>query len=115
MYGGMDLDTREDVKAAFQAAPGVSPVRILLATDAAAEGLNLQNHCYRLIHYESPGTRIGSSNATAASIATGKKALSLPTGRSWFLFTTSSGRDTSNGKRMHSQDGRPTSRPIWSS
>lgn len=54
MYGGMDSDDREDVKAAFQAAPEVSPVRILLATDAAAEGLNLQNHCYRLIHFEIP-------------------------------------------------------------
>jgi superfamily II DNA or RNA helicase len=54
MYGGMDLHERETVKAAFQAAPTISPVRILLATDAAAEGLNLQNHCYRLIHYEIP-------------------------------------------------------------
>ncbi len=54
MYGGMDLDEREDVKAAFQTSPEISPVRILLATDAAAEGLNLQNHCYRLIHYEIP-------------------------------------------------------------
>ena len=54
MYGGMDMEEREDVKAAFQSAPEVSPVRILLATDAAAEGLNLQNHCYRLIHYEIP-------------------------------------------------------------
>jgi SNF2 family DNA or RNA helicase len=54
MFGGMDLDEREDVKAAFQSAPEVSPVRILLATDAAAEGLNLQNHCFRLIHYEIP-------------------------------------------------------------
>ncbi|HUY88263.1 MAG TPA: helicase-related protein [Pirellulales bacterium] len=54
MYGGMDLKEREDVKAAFQSSPEVSPVRILLATDAAAEGLNLQNHCYRLIHYEIP-------------------------------------------------------------
>src|SRR5207302_3620418 len=54
MYGGMDLRTREQVKAAFQTSPATSPVRILLATDAAAEGLNLQNHCYRLIHYEIP-------------------------------------------------------------
>src|SRR5688572_30530225 len=54
MYGGMDLEEREDVKAAFQSSLEVSPVRILLATDAAAEGLNLQNHCYRLIHYEIP-------------------------------------------------------------
>ena len=54
MYGGMDVDDREAVKAAFQTKPDSSPVRILLATDAAAEGLNLQNHCYRLIHYEIP-------------------------------------------------------------
>src|SRR5207302_2844359 len=54
MYGGMDLRMREQIKAAFQTSPAISPVRILLATDAAAEGLNLQNHCYRLIHYEIP-------------------------------------------------------------
>jgi hypothetical protein len=54
MYGGMDLEEREDVKNAFQSGPEESQVRILLATDAAAEGLNLQNHCYRLIHYEIP-------------------------------------------------------------
>ena len=54
MFGGMDSEDREDVKAAFQSSAEVSPVRILLATDAAAEGINLQNHCYRLIHYEIP-------------------------------------------------------------
>ena len=45
---------REEAKAAFQAAPSVSPVRILLGTDAASEGINLQNHCSRLLHYEIP-------------------------------------------------------------
>lgn len=54
LYGGMDSDDREAVKAAFQAHPDVSPVRILLATDAASEGLDLQNFCSRLIHYEIP-------------------------------------------------------------
>jgi superfamily II DNA or RNA helicase len=54
LYGGMPSDQRETVKAAFQAAPSVSPVRILLATDAASEGINLQNHCNLLIHYEIP-------------------------------------------------------------
>jgi superfamily II DNA or RNA helicase len=54
LYGGMDGDHREKVKAAFQADPGVSPVRILLATDAASEGIDLQNHCSRLVHYEIP-------------------------------------------------------------
>ncbi|MGE3108393.1 MAG: DISARM system SNF2-like helicase DrmD [Phycisphaerales bacterium] len=54
LYGGMDPKDREKIKAAFQASPDDSPVRILLATDAAAEGINLQNHCCRLIHYEIP-------------------------------------------------------------
>jgi SNF2 family DNA or RNA helicase len=54
MYGGMETDKREAVKAAFQASPAVSPVRILLATDAASEGLDLQNFCSQLIHYEIP-------------------------------------------------------------
>ncbi len=54
MYGGMDPHDRESVKAAFQTAPGISPVRILLATDAASEGLDLQNFCSNLIHYEIP-------------------------------------------------------------
>lgn len=54
MYGGMDPDDREAVKAAFQTAPDISPVRILMATDAASEGLDLQNFCSRLIHYEIP-------------------------------------------------------------
>lgn len=54
MYGGMDSEQREAVKAAFQTDPAKSPVRILLATDAASEGLDLQNFCCRLIHYEIP-------------------------------------------------------------
>ena len=54
LYGGMDSDDREAIKAAFQAHPDQSPVRILLATDAASEGIDLQNHCYRLLHFEIP-------------------------------------------------------------
>jgi len=54
MYGGMDSKDRERVKAAFQTAPEKSDVRILLATDAASEGIDLQNHCHRLVHYEIP-------------------------------------------------------------
>lgn len=54
LYGGMNSDDRERVKAAFQAGPEMSNVRILLATDAASEGLDLQNHCANLIHYEIP-------------------------------------------------------------
>ena len=54
IYGGMDGDDREAVKAAFQADPSLSPVRILLATDAASEGIDLQNQCHRLVHMEIP-------------------------------------------------------------
>ncbi len=54
LYGGMNSDERESVKAAFQAHPDAAEVRILLSTDAASEGVNLQNHCKHLIHYEIP-------------------------------------------------------------
>lgn len=54
LYGGMPTDERTRIKSAFQADPRESPVRILLATDAASEGINLQNHCHRLLHYEIP-------------------------------------------------------------
>lgn len=54
LHGSMQPEEREIVKAAFQAHPDVSPVRILLATDAAAEGIDLQNYCNYLIHIEIP-------------------------------------------------------------
>lgn len=54
LYGGMAPPQRERIKAAFQADPAISPVRILLATDAASEGIDLQNYCARLVHYEIP-------------------------------------------------------------
>tara|TARA_R110002124_G_scaffold12197_14_gene58186 strand:+ start:14550 stop:17690 length:3141 start_codon:yes stop_codon:yes gene_type:complete len=54
IHGGMDQDEREDVKAAFQTNPKDADVRILLATDAASEGIDLQNYCNCLIHLEIP-------------------------------------------------------------
>lgn len=54
LFGGMDPKERETIKAAFQADPCESPVRILLATDAASEGIDLQNHCNLLVHVEIP-------------------------------------------------------------
>lgn len=53
IYGGMPHDDREKIKAAFQADPHDAGADSL-ATDAASEGLNLQNYCSRLIHYEIP-------------------------------------------------------------
>lgn len=54
LYGGMDTETRERVKAEFQTPPSLRPVRILLATDAASEGIDLQRYCHRLVHLEIP-------------------------------------------------------------
>jgi len=54
LHGGLDSRQREAVKAAFQASIKDSPVRILLATDAASEGIDLQNHCNYMIHVEIP-------------------------------------------------------------
>ena len=54
LYGGMDDTKRERLKSAFQADPSRDPVRILLATDAASEGIDLQEHCCRVINYDIP-------------------------------------------------------------
>jgi hypothetical protein len=54
IHGGMDHDDREKVKAEFQTNPADAAVRILLATDAASEGIDLQNYCCKLIHVEIP-------------------------------------------------------------
>lgn len=52
LYGGMNDDEREAVKLAFNDPD--SPVQILVATDAASEGLNLQHTARLLMHYEIP-------------------------------------------------------------
>ena len=45
---------REDIKHAFNTEPGDHRLRILIATDAAREGLNLQRHCHDLFHFDLP-------------------------------------------------------------
>jgi hypothetical protein len=47
-------DRREQVKLAFKADPAKEPLRILLCTDAAREGINLQTRCSDLIHFDLP-------------------------------------------------------------
>lgn len=54
LHGGMDVDDREQIRLAFQADPAAHPLRILLATDAAGEGIDLQNHCNLLVNYDIP-------------------------------------------------------------
>ena len=53
-HGGMGEDAREAVKRAFNEEPERHPLRILIATDAAREGLNLQHHCADLFHFDLP-------------------------------------------------------------
>jgi Helicase conserved C-terminal domain/SNF2-related domain len=53
-HGGMSDDQREEVQRAFNGPPDEYPVRILVATDAAREGVNLQGHCADLFHFDIP-------------------------------------------------------------
>jgi superfamily II DNA or RNA helicase len=52
LYGGASRDMRDIIKRAFNTAE--SPLRILLATDAASEGLNFQYHCRYIFHQDIP-------------------------------------------------------------
>lgn len=52
LYGGMSDEDRERIKLAFNDPD--SPVQILVATDAASEGLNLQHTARLLMHFEIP-------------------------------------------------------------
>lgn len=45
---------RKEIQRRFNADPAVDPLRILLATDAAREGLNFQAHCTDLFHFDLP-------------------------------------------------------------
>lgn len=53
-HGGMGDEQRDEIQRAFNAPPDEHPVRILVATDAAREGVNLQGHCADLFHMDVP-------------------------------------------------------------
>jgi SNF2 family DNA or RNA helicase len=53
-HGPTPNEEREAIKLAFNADTSKHPVRILIATDAAREGLNLQAHCWNLFHFDVP-------------------------------------------------------------
>ena len=53
-HGPTPVNEREVIKAAFNADPDKHPLRILIATDAAREGLNLQAHCWNIFHFDVP-------------------------------------------------------------
>ena len=52
--GQTSLEERDRIKIAFNAPFDQEPVRILVCTDAAREGLNLQARCHDLIHVDLP-------------------------------------------------------------
>jgi superfamily II DNA or RNA helicase len=52
LYGGMNLDDFEAVKSEFE--DPAAAVRLLLATDAASEGINIQEACRWVVHYDIP-------------------------------------------------------------
>ena len=52
--GNTDNFERERLKARFNEDPAKEPLRILLCTDAAREGINLQHRCYDLFHFDLP-------------------------------------------------------------
>jgi superfamily II DNA/RNA helicase len=45
---------RKEIQRRFNTHPAKDPLRILLATDAAREGLNFQAHCTDLFHFDLP-------------------------------------------------------------
>jgi superfamily II DNA or RNA helicase len=53
-FAGGNDEKREEIKRAFNGDPTQHPLRILIATDAAREGVNLQNHCADLFHFDVP-------------------------------------------------------------
>lgn len=52
--GSTDAEERELIRAKFNENPAKTDVRILLATDAAGEGIDLQRHCHRLVNFDIP-------------------------------------------------------------
>ncbi len=54
IQGSTPIDDREYIRCQFTADPTKEPVRVLLATDAAGEGIDLQTHCHRLVNFDIP-------------------------------------------------------------
>lgn len=54
IQGSTDPEQREYIRSQFTEDPSKEPVRVLLATDAAGEGIDLQTHCHRLVNFDIP-------------------------------------------------------------
>ena len=53
-HGATSNEQRQRIQQAFNSDPRAQPLRILIATDAAREGLNLQAQCWNLFHFDVP-------------------------------------------------------------
>jgi superfamily II DNA or RNA helicase len=54
IQGSTPPEDRELIREQFTTEPARNPVRVLLATDAAGEGIDLQDHCHRLVNLDTP-------------------------------------------------------------
>lgn len=54
IQGSTAPEDREYIRSQFTTDPTKEPVRVLLATDAAGEGIDLQSYCYRLVNFDIP-------------------------------------------------------------
>ena len=54
IQGSTPAEEREDIRAKFTAPPDKQQVRVLVATDSAGEGIDLQGHCHRLVNFDIP-------------------------------------------------------------
>lgn len=54
IQGSTPPEDREYIRSQFTEDPEKEPVRVLLATDAAGEGIDLQTYCHRLVNFDIP-------------------------------------------------------------
>ncbi len=54
IQGSTDTDERELIRQRFTSNPADEPVRVLIATDSAGEGIDLQTYCHRLVNFDIP-------------------------------------------------------------
>ena len=54
IQGSTSAEDREIIRARFTAPPDQEAVRVLVATDSAGEGIDLQAYCHRLVNFDIP-------------------------------------------------------------
>lgn len=54
IQGSTPPEDREQIRARFSEHPAKEPIRVLVATDSAGEGIDLQAYCHRLVNFDIP-------------------------------------------------------------